>query len=85
MIVIPAKSSKYISIPFAVENTDIISPGFTFLKIGEMILITTDTAHYNMMFIENNFLFSHEMSFSLDTIDSTVKKAIEDRLNLKIF
>jgi hypothetical protein len=25
------------------------------------------------------------MSFSLDTIDSTVKKAIEDRLNLKIF
>ncbi|NLV25715.1 MAG: LEA type 2 family protein [Methanomicrobiales archaeon] len=79
-ITIPAKSSEQISIPVIVENADIISTVLTFLKTGEMMLITTGTGHYNMMFIENAFSFSHEMSLSLDTIESTVKNTIEDLL-----
>jgi LEA14-like dessication related protein len=77
-ITIPAKSSGQISIPVIVENTDIISTVLTFLKTGEMMIITTGTGHYKMMFLENAFSFSHEMSFSLDTIESTVKNTMED-------
>lgn len=72
-ITVPAQSVEQISIPVTVDNYDIIMTVLSFVKSGEMRIITTGSGRYKVLFVENTAAFTHETSLSLESVDANIR------------
>jgi LEA14-like dessication related protein len=80
-IKIPAKGREHITIPIIVKNFDIIKTVVSFLKTGEMRIMTTGSGQYDIMFMHNTVAFTHEMDLSIDNVEGAVKDTMQELIS----